>query len=501
MRLPASRSAAALLAAGFLAAACSDDPSPTGTTATIALRNTSNAPALARSFVPGIEIFSLVGSDDTLPQSPSYVFGGSADGAGVLRSQDGTGFTILVNHEDNFGVSRITLDNAFRPVKGEWVMNSTFGLWRLCSATLATPEVHGFGPTYLTVGESGEESMIHALPAFGAPNSNVLAEGLGKWNGENAVPLTKEAYPGKTVILIGDDDSSNEGGHVGLYVSDVVGDLRNGKLYVLRRTDRVQREMSMVTGQTYPAEWVEIPNHRSLTGRQINQFAFSNGAPVISRVEDLDYRKGSAANNREIYFNATGQNNTGNNADYSRTKYGRTYRLALNPTSPTGPASLELIADGDDKATTNAARLFQNPDNIYVGQNYVYIQEDANGYGDETHDAYIWQYNIATRELRPVIELDHRRTRTDGARFNVRRTGTGATATYDAIPGNASVFGSWEYGAMEDVSDLLGQPNTFLVAIQPHTWIGARYRGVDGGTLRPNEDQASQLVLIKGLPR
>ena len=497
----AIRSAAALLTVGLLAACSDDESSPTSTVTTIPLRNTSNAPALTRSLIPGVEMYSLIGSDDTLSGSPTYIFGGSADGAGVLRSQDGSGFTILVNHEDNFGVSRITLDNSFRPIRGEWVINSTFGLWRLCSATLATPEIHGFGPTYLTVGESGEESMIHQLPAFGAVNSNLLAEGLGKWNGENAVPLTKEAYPGKTVVIIGDDDSSNEGGHVGLYVSDIVGDLRNGRLYVLRRTNRDQREMNMVVGQSYPMEWVEIPNHRSLTGRQINQFAFANGAPVISRVEDLDYRKGSAANNREIYFNATGQNNTGNNADYSRTKYGRTYRINLNASNPVGPGTLELIADGDDKSAGNAARLFQNPDNIYVGQNYVYIQEDANGYGDETHDAYIWQYDIATRALRPVIELDHRRTQTDGARYNIRRTGTGATATYAPIANNASAFGSWEYGAMEDVSELLGQPNTFLVAIQPHTWIGARYRGVDGGTLRPNEDQASQLVLIKGLPR
>jgi hypothetical protein len=170
----------------------------------------------------------------------------------------------------------------------------------------------------------------------------------------------------------------------------------------------------------------------------------------------------------------------------------------MNASNPAGPGTLELIADGDDKSAGNAARLFQNPDNIYVGQNFVYIQEDANGYGDETHDAYIWQYNIATRELRPVIELDHRRDATDANRFNIGRSGTGATATYSP---RRSTFGSWEYGAMEDVSDLLGQPNTFLVAIQPHTWIGARYRNADGGTLRPNEDQASQLVLIKGLPR
>jgi hypothetical protein len=28
------------------------------------------------------------------------------------------------------------------------------------------------------------------------------------------------------------------------------------------------------------------------------------------------------------------------------------------------------------------------------------------------------------------------------------------------------------------------------------TWRGTKYKGVDGGTNRPNEDQASQIVLI-----
>jgi hypothetical protein len=37
---------------------------------------------------------------------------------------------------------------------------------------------------------------------------------------------------------------------------------------------------------------------------------------------------------REIYFNVTGQNTTGNNADASRTKYGRVYKLNLDANNP-----------------------------------------------------------------------------------------------------------------------------------------------------------------------
>lgn len=469
----------------LLSACGTKDSEPT---TAVELKNHSVTPSLVKK-MPGfenIEVFSLVGSDDQLAQSPNFIFGGSADGAGILKNMDGT-FSLLVNHEDNFAVSRITLDATFKPVKGEYVLNSNGGLWRLCSATLATPEEHGFGPLFLTCGESGEESRTHALnpnePVSLANQSREVA-GLGRQNAENALPLNKAAYPGRTVIVIGDDDSGTTGGgQVMAYVSDTPGNLNNGRLYMLRRTDRNQVETAMRVGQRYDVEFALVPNAASLTGRQINEAVNGLGGIAFGRVEDLDYRKGSASNNREVYFCVTGQNNTGVNANNSRTKYGRVYRLRMNDADPLR-GSLEVILDGDDRQ--GPARQFQNPDNIYVGENFVYVQEDPNSYGDETHDAFIYQYNIATQAFRPAVECDHRRDGTDAAKYNV---------------GGRSRFGSWEYGAMIDVSKEVGQENTFLVCVQPHTWTGERYRNADGGALRPNESQASQLILIKGLPK
>ena len=284
--------------------------------------------------------------------------------------------------------------------------------------------------------------------------------------------------------MIGDDDSGAEGGQLAMYVSNTVGDLDNGNLYVLARTDNNTRERDMVVGQTYPVQFRQIANQKTLTGRQINLASATVNAVRFARVEDVDYRKGSAANNRELYFAVTGQNNTGVNADYSRSKYGRVYRVKLDENSPLS-GTLELVMDGDDR--NGPAKLFQNPDNIYVGTNYVYPQEDDNGYGDETHDGYIYQYNIATRELRPVIELDHRRTAADAAIYNVN--------------GRPAGKAGWEYGAMLDVLAELGQENTFIIALQAHSWRGTKYQGVDGGTVRPTENQASQMVIVKGLPR
>ncbi|WP_396207448.1 alkaline phosphatase PhoX [Gemmatimonas sp.] len=476
-------------ACGVFVAACGDDTSgintPNETIAPVALKNQSVTPALIKSLTTGVEIFSLVSSDDRLTATPNFVFGGSADGAGFIRNTDGS-FTLLTNHEDNFAVSRVRFDKELKPISGDYVVNSTAGRYRLCSATLATVEEHGFS-AFLTAGESSEESEILAVDPSGPANTPKYLAAFGRFNTENAVPLPKVAFPNRTVVIIGDDDSGAEGGQVAMYLSNTVGDLDNGNLYVLARSDNNTRERDMVVGQSYPVQFRQIQNQKTLTGRQINQAGATLNAIRFARVEDVDYRKGSEANNREIYFVATGQNNTGVNADYSRTKYGRAYRLRLDASNPL-QGTLELIADGDDKSPTSAARLFQNLDNVYVGQNYVYLQEDDNGYGDETHDAYIYQYNIATRELKPVLELDHRRTQADAALYN-------------AVGARPAGKAGWEYGAMIDVSTQLGQPNTFVIALQPHSWRADKYRGVDGGTLRPTENQASMMVIVKGLPR
>ncbi|MGH7718726.1 MAG: hypothetical protein ACREON_07780 [Gemmatimonadaceae bacterium] len=463
---------------GMLISSCDDDDPAGPGRADVVLQSHSATPAFVKGLSSGAQAYTLISSDDVLSGSPAFVFGGSADGMGLLSEPDGT-FTLLVNHEDNFSVSRIRLDDTFKPASGEYVLNSTGGRWRLCSATLATPEEHGFGPVYLTVGESSIESMIHSLDPHGGLNSSVLLPALGKWNSENAVPLPRTAYAGKTVVVIGDDDSGVNGGQLALYVSNAVGDLNGGGLYVLARTNGNKRERDMVVGQQYAVEFKQIANQHSKTGTQIDAEAASLGAVAFGRTEDVDYRKG-ANGGREIYFNVTGQATTGVNADFSRTKWGRVYRLVLDAADPLR-GTLEVLLDGDDDA--GPANEFQNPDNILVTSGYVYIQEDSNGYGQETHDARVYQYNIGTRALRVVMELDHRRSE---AKYNV---------------GGASTFGSWEYGAMLDISEQTGIAGSFLLAIQPHTWRDARFKGVDGGTIRPNEDQGSQVLVVTGLER
>lgn len=464
---------------------CNDEATATKTDVVLSTQSVTPVLLKKQAGFENLELFSLITSDDVLPASPNFVFGGSADGSGLLKNADGT-FTFLVNNEDNFSVSRITLDKTFKPVKGEYLLNSNGGTWRLCGATMATPAEHGFGPLYLTCGESGQESRTHGLDPYADAGTNSVSKelaGLGRLSAENALPLRSAAFAGKTVVVIGDDDSGTYGGQLFMYVSNTVGDLANGSLYMMKRNDDNQREKDMVTNQSYGVSFVKIENHTTLTGAQINASVNTLRAIKFGRVEDLDYRKGGKDADRELYFNVTGQNISGTNADASRTKYGRVYKLNLDAKDPL-KGTLEVVLDGDDR--TGIAAKFQNPDNICVTKNYVYVQEDANGYGDESHDGYIYQYNIATKQLKVVFELDHRRTAADAAKYNV---------------GGTSNFGDWEYGALIDVSEQLGIDDTFLLSVQPHTWTGDKYKGVDGGTGRPNENQASQIVLIKGLAR
>nr|MCU0626607.1 hypothetical protein [Gemmatimonadaceae bacterium] len=194
-------------------AGCSDDDDPVNGGGTGAPRfvprNTSGVSALVRGLPQGVQAYSIISSSDSIAGSAR--FGGSADGSGLLRNPDGT-FTLLTNHEDNFAVSQVQLDREFRPTKLDYIISSAAGRWRLCSATLATPEEHGFGPLYLTVGESGIESQIHGVVPngrlfSGGPDDASLLPALGRWNGEQAVPLPRDAYADRTVIVIGDDDS------------------------------------------------------------------------------------------------------------------------------------------------------------------------------------------------------------------------------------------------------------------------------------------------------
>ena len=477
----------ALTSVGLLTS-CNNDDSGTTTDTTDAvgeIKTHSVTPSLIKA-LPGFEkikINPLISSDDKLEGSPTFIYGAQPDGAGMIKNPDGKGFIMITNHEILQSVSRVYLDNKLTPVKGEYIVDAAGGRMRLCSATMATPEEHGFGPIFLTAGESGIESMIHAINPFGPvseKSTDRTLPALGKCSAENAVPLPKTAYPGKTAVFIGEDESNpvNSMGQVNLYLSGTTGDLQNGKLYMLRRTDKNTVETDMQVGAAYDVEFVEYTNTKTSTGADLVAQTIAGSALQFARVEDLDYGKGSQEANRTLYFTSTGISQADKVTPVAGfTMWGRVYKLELNANDPLKGKLTPLIDGGVDPGNS-----IVNPDNVCVTQNFVYIQEDGDSfYKNNKHDGRIWQYNLANKSIKPMLEMNHRR---DDATFN---------AKYNSV--NSPNLSSWEYGAMFDISDLIGKPNTFVVNIHPHTWQDDKYLNADGSGLTTNKE-GGQTVII-----
>lgn len=459
-----------------------DDDSNTTIEENVALKNHSQTPAYLskKSGFENLEIYSILSSADQLPESPSFVYGSMADGMGLMKNENGT-FSLINNIEADYSIARITFDKTFKPVKGEYILNAAAtASTAQCSGTLITPQEHGFGPLYLSGGEWGGASKgVFATDPFKSAENAELATmlpALGQWSTENAIVLGKDAYPSKTVALIGDDTSDNTtpSGQLAMYVANR-GDLAGGNLYGLKVTQAgINYEMDMQEGVSYPAQFVE---YTEKTLDALEQESRNKGIMGFSRVEDIDYRKGSATKNREIYFAVTGRKKTALTGKGSF--YGRIYKVVLDANDPT-LATITCVLDGDK--LSGVARQFHSPDNIVVTKDYAYIMEDPNGYpdtADKSHFAYLYQYNLNTGALKVVLECDQNAAQAAGI-------------------GLASDL--WELTGMIDVSDVIGVEGSFLIITQNHGWENNAFTDPKAnGT--PASNEGSQLYLIKGLER
>jgi hypothetical protein len=430
-----------------------------------------------------VQISVLHSSGDTLEQSPNFVYGSMADGAGLLKNNDGT-FTLINNIEADYSIARITLDKTFKPVKGEYILNSTAtASTAQCSGSLITPEEHGFGPLYLSGGEWGGQSkgVFQTDPfksASSASAANMLTA-MGQWSTENAVVIGKDAYPNQTVVFIGDDHSDNNepSGQLGMYVGNR-GDLSGGKLYCLKVTSPgIDYEVDMQEGVEYDMEFVQM-NETDID--LLDAEAKAAGVMGFSRLEDIDWRRGSAENQREIYFAVTGRSKAG--LVGKGTKFGRIYKVELNDNDPTAAGKITCVLDGDIE--TGIAGAFHSPDNILVTENYAYIQEDPNGYASEKasadHFARLYQYDLNTGVLKTVLECDQNAAAADGI---------GTTSS------------TWELTGMIDISEVVGVNESFILVTQNHGWEDPGFTDPNANPDLANRTEGSQLFVLKGLGR
>ncbi|MBW1296006.1 PhoX family protein [Aquimarina litoralis] len=462
---------------------------------------------LKGSFASSADLEMILTSADILPSDSTFVYGSFMDGAALYPAGNDM-YAFINNLESDFSIARIMMNSDLQPLQGDYIVNATATAFTAqCSGSSITTEEHGFGPLYLSGGEwGGNAKGVYRVNPFRSTDDRVDADrlpALGEWSTENAVVIGKDAYPSQTVVFMGDDDSSNDypEAHFAMYVGGR-GDLNGGNLYVLRGTNPVETapgaggqlfEMGMAEGSVYDVEWVEV-TERSLN--ELNQEGIDSLAIGFQRIEDIDWRRGSADANREVYFNATGRYRSDNPDLANRgTTFGRVYKLVLNPDNPTGPATIEVVMDGDLEG--GKADGMHSPDNILVTENYAYIQEDPNGYADLNADitgfAKLWQLDLNTGVVTEVLECNQ---------VAASAMGIGNTDSY------------WEITGLIDVTDIIGATeSTFIGGAQVHGWNyssqpesavradGAKFydpTAIDESSARL---EGSFLFKITGLPR
>ncbi len=431
-----------------------------------------------------ITVTPILSSEDIIEGTPDFVYGSMADGNGLLAEADGT-FTLINNIENDYSIARIKLNKNLQPVHGEYIVNAFATAYTAqCSGTLITPQEHGFGPLYLSGGEWGGASKgvfaTNPYKSVDNASSAIMLPTLGQWSTENAVPIGKDAYPNKTVVFIGDDHANNSvpSGQLGMYVGNR-GDLSNGKLYGLKVTSTgVNFEMDMIEGTEYEATFVELEETEI---DLLDAEAKAKGVMGFSRLEDIDWRRGSAANQREIYFCVTGRNKS--DLIGKGSLLGRVYKVVLSDTDPTGTAKITCVLDADKKG--GKADGFHSPDNIVVTENYAYIQEDPNGYAslnsNITGYAKMYQYNLTTGDVKTVLECDQDKA---------------ATLGY----GNTNK--NWEITGMTDITDVVNNgKNTFLLITQNHGWENDEFTDPKANSADNSAKEGSVLHVITGLDR
>ena len=464
-----------------------DDDNNTEQPNQVELRSHSQSPVLLKlePEFSGVNIYNFLSSEDQLDDTPNFVYGSMADGAGLLKNSDNT-YTLINNIEADYSIARVTLDETFKPIAGEYILNAAAtAATAQCSGSLITIEEHGFGPLYLSGGEWGGASkgvfVTDPYKPANSASSALMLPAFGQWSTENAVVIGKDAYPNKTVAFIGDDHSDNSvpSGQLGMYVGDFA-DLNGGQLYGLRVTQAgINFEMDMQEGVSYPMDFVALDETNI---DLLDAEAKTKGVMGFSRLEDIDWRRGSAANNREIYMCVTGRQKP--DLVGKGTVYGRIYKIVLNENDPAGTGTITCILDGD--LTNGIAKAFHSPDNILVTENYAYIQEDPNGYfdtPDKTHFARLYQYNLNTGALKVVLECDQ----------------TTATSL-----GYGPIDRIWEITGMIDISDIIGVDESFILITQNHGWEPADGSAFTDPTANPDPNsrkEGSMLYVLEGLGR
>jgi hypothetical protein len=398
-----------------------------------------------------------------------YQMAGVPDGLGAFRNGDEA--VVFVNHElttdegENISdarVSRLVLDPRTGAVEsGSYVLAGTEGYWRLCSASLAGPEVGFDPPVFLTGEEStgGPHGGI-SLAINGMDGTVTELPWLGHIAHENQVVVP--GFEDKTVVITTDDDS--HGSELYMYVADSPADVLAGKgqLYVFK-ADNAAGTSDIEKGTTLTGTFIPIDQADNVDAKTLQEKVWADGAFKFVRLEDVTYDRTTPG---KIYFVDTGDDQEPNLAPDGTpfTKNGRLYAMTLDPADPTNVMEFTVLLDGD------AGDDIRNLDNLDANATTVMMQEDLNGYNRQANSdatGRILAYDIASGTVTPIAQID-------------QSAGEGLIESWDEA-------GSWESSGITNTADIFGE-GTWLVDVQAHTMKVPQFGG---------EDEGGQLLLIK----
>ena len=450
----------------------------------------------------------------------TYKMCGIPDGLGAFDNNDGT-FTLLMNHELTSPVGVPRAHGSKGAFVSKWIIKKsdysvqsgsdlmkTLMLWdtatssyktynssnpsaltalsRFCSADL--PPVAAFYNSATGLGtkerifmngeENNDESRAFAhivTGANGGTSYELPALGKGAWENAVASPSTGD----KTVVGLTNDGTD---GQVYFYIGtktstgtevDMAG-LTNGKPYGVKVSGFSKERSNATTLNPLPQtgarfSMVDMGNVKNITGVKFNANSNTLGVTSFSRPEDGAW---DPSNPNDFYFNTTDQIDQLN--DGVGTQIGRTrvWRLRFDDvTKPENGGTIEAVLDG-----TEGPNMLDNMAIDNYG--HIILLEDVGG---SAHNGKVWQYTIATDELKMIAKHDP-------SRFGDVNMAPTAPFNNDE-----------ETSGIIDVSNILGA-GMFLLVDQAHYALPGQL--VEGGQLmalyNPDTYNSTYEVNLKG---
>ncbi len=292
---------------------------------------------------------------------------------------------------------------------------------RFCSAYLAE---YGFvgGPVFFAPEEFGAAARGWAIGVDGVAQA---LDGLGRYSKENIVAASKYRADNSDITVLLSTEDSNDGElymFVGKQTAADPNGFKDGDLYVLKVTNFSNETLTQNQKQT--ATWTKVDKSvvfnadgtPEATGTPLSNWVNAKDANGVDRSTNFRRLEDIAEdpnNPGTFYFVTTGTTDkvaggTAATAAEAENPYGKLYRFTLNANDPTaGISNFELLVSGGP--TTGVSF-----DNVVVDKNgKVLLMEDETAFGgnimrDQSRNGRVWQYDIATGQVKALFEIDQK---------------------------------------------------------------------------------------------